>query len=83
MIEFFGFVMSSLKSTFSNAEILINVATSVIEYGLLKSAFILAINRYAMMATQESHGQVRWFISLSRISGPVQYDFFVVYGVQS
>ena len=30
-----------------------------------------------------AHGQVRWFISLSRISGPVQYDFFVVYGVQS
>ena len=35
MIEFFGFVMRSLKSTFSSAEILINVATSVIEYGLL------------------------------------------------
>ena len=35
MIEFFGLVMRSLKSTLLSAEILINVATSVIEYGLL------------------------------------------------
>ena len=35
MIESFGLVMRSLKSTLSSAEILINVATSVIEYGLL------------------------------------------------
>ena len=35
MIEFFGLVMRSLKSTLSSAETLINVATSVIEYGLL------------------------------------------------
>lgn len=35
MIESFGLVMRSLKSILSSAEILINVATSVIEYGLL------------------------------------------------
>ena len=35
VIESFGLVMRSLKSTLSSVEILINVATSVIEYGLL------------------------------------------------
>ena len=48
MFASFGLVMKSLKSTLSSAEILINVATSVIEYGLLKSALILAIIRYAI-----------------------------------
>ena len=45
MIESFGLVMRSLKSTLSSAEILINVAISVIGYGLLLSALILAIIR--------------------------------------
>ena len=35
MIEFFSFVTMFLKSNLSSADILINVATSVIEYGLL------------------------------------------------
>ena len=53
MIESFGLVMRSLKSTLSSAEILINVATSVIGYGLLWSALILVVIRNAMIATHK------------------------------
>jgi len=42
---------------FSSTEILIKVATSVIEYGLLYSCFILAIRRYVIIATH------RWMLT--------------------
>lgn len=42
---------------FSKADILISVATSVIEYGVLVSAFILAIMRYAIMAVKDEDEQ--------------------------
>lgn len=44
-------VINDRRSVFSNADILIRVATSVIEYGLLQSTFILATVRYDIMAS--------------------------------
>ena len=50
MIEFFGLVLRALKSTLSSAEVLINVATSVMEYGLLSSALLLPSHSHAIIA---------------------------------
>ena len=56
MIDESCFVINDRRSVLSNADILIRVATSVIEYGLLLSIFILATVRYDMMAAQ------RWIL---------------------
>lgn len=53
MVESLGLVTKFIRSVFSNAEILINVATSVIEYGLLGSAFMRATTRQVMTATHK------------------------------
>ena len=57
MIDEFCFVINDRRLVLSNADILIRVATSVIEYGLLQSTFILATVRYDMMAAQ------RWILT--------------------
>ena len=57
MIDESCFVINDCRSVLSNADILIRVATSVIEYGLLQSTFILATVRYDMMAAQ------RWILT--------------------
>ena len=45
MTEGLGLVISSRRGVRSNAETLISVATSVIEYGLLQAALALAISK--------------------------------------
>ena len=57
MIDESCFVINDRRSVLSKADILIKVATSVIEYGLLQSIFILATVRYDMMAVQ------RWILT--------------------
>ena len=57
MIDESCFVINDRRSVLSKADILIRVATSVIEYGLLQSIFILATVRYDMMAAQ------RWILT--------------------
>ena len=46
-------VINDRRSVLSNADILIRVATSVIEYGLLQTTFILATVRYDMRPPQD------------------------------
>lgn len=57
MIDESSLVINDRRSVLSNADILIRVATSVIEYGLLQATFILATVRYDMMAAQ------RWILT--------------------
>ena len=57
MIDESCLVINDRRSVLSNADILIRVATSVIEYGLLQATFILATVRYDMMAAQ------RWILT--------------------
>lgn len=53
MIDESSLVINDRRSVLSNADILIRVATSVIEYGLLQATFILASVRYDMMAAKD------------------------------
>ena len=57
MIDESSLVINDRRSVLSNADILIRVATSVIEYGLLQATFILASVKYDMMAAQ------RWILT--------------------
>lgn len=57
MIDESCFVINDRRSVLSKADILIRVATSVIEYWLLQATFILATVRYDMMAAQ------RWILT--------------------